>query len=86
MNSISHAGAFHEFSTVDELIALPMVKAFTDDPTVSHFAQGDGQLLACKTIEGKPVWHLVGALAQPVILPASISGSSQPANHLGESK
>lgn len=75
MNSISHAGACHDFSTVAELLALPMVAKYTDDPAVSHFAQGDGQLLACKTIEGKPVWHLVGALAQPVILPKSICGA-----------
>lgn len=86
MNHITHNGQSFDFETVPELLALPLVKAFTDDPAVSHFAQGDGRLLACKTIEGKPVWHLVGALAQPVILPASISGSSQPANHLGESK
>lgn len=74
MNSISHAGASHDFPTVAELLALPMVRKYTDDLAVSHFAQGDGHLLACKTIEGKPVWHLVGALAQPVILPASICG------------
>lgn len=74
MNSIAHDGQSHEFATTDELLSLPLVKQYTDDPAVIRLGQGDGQLVAVKLIEDTPVFHVIGTLAQPVVLPKTITG------------
>lgn len=66
MNTLTHNGESFDFETVAELLALPRVNKFRCDPAVSHFSQGNGQLLAFKLIDG--------TLATPVILPQSITG------------
>lgn len=82
MNSISHAGASHEFSTVDELLALPMVAKFLNDPQFKYWAY-DG--LTIYAVDRTPIMHLVGIVKERVVLPLKLQ-ASQPANHLGESK
>lgn len=77
MNSITHNGISHDFATVDELLALPIVRAFTEDPAVSHLAQGDGCLVAYRLIDKTPVMCVVGRLAAHVVLPARITGLGQ---------
>lgn len=77
MNSIISNGISHDFASIDELLALPIVRAFTEDPTVSHLAQGDGCLVAYKLIDKTPVMCVVGRLAAHVVLPATITGLSQ---------
>lgn len=74
VNRISHNGQTHEFSTTAEFLALPIMRKFTDDPAVSHLAQGGNQLQAIKLIEGTPVMHVIGTLAEPVVLPKTLQG------------
>lgn len=80
MNTITHAGESFAFATVVELETTPLVRKFLDDLDVCDFAQGNGQLLACKLIERKPVWHLVGHLKDPVVLPKSMQGARRDDN------
>jgi hypothetical protein len=72
MNSLTHDGQSYEFSTADELLALPIVRKYTSDPAVSKLGYNRDCLAAF--VGNPPIEHIIGRLKEPVMLPASISG------------
>lgn len=72
MNTLTHAGESHEFSTTAELLALPHVRRFLDDPKFSHWAY-DG--LTIYAVDSRPVMHLVGVTRERVVLPRKLQAS-----------
>ena len=71
MNTLTHSTGSHAFAAVTELLALPLVRAFTD--RVTHLAYGDKTLLA---FNGKYM-SVVGRFAEPVRLPREVARTSQ---------
>lgn len=70
MNTLLHAGQSHPFATADELLALPIVRKYVEDPQVGYLGFDQRNLVA---FVGKPaVMHLIGTLERPVVLPKSI--------------
>lgn len=73
MNSISRNGKTYDFTTTEELLTLPLVTKFTDHPAFIRLGTDGKTLVAYECV---PVMRVIGHLAQPVILPKTIQGSS----------
>lgn len=71
MNTITKDGASHPFATVADLLALPMVAKYVNDPQFQHWAY-DG--LTIYAVDSRPIAHLVGIVAERVVLPRTLQG------------
>lgn len=75
MNSITKDGQVHPFVAVADLLALPMVAKYLNDPRFQHWAY-DG--LTIYAVDSSPVAHLVGIVQERVILPRTLQGRKNP--------
>lgn len=71
MNTISHDGQSFAFATVSELLALPVVRKFLEDPQFQDWAYDCFTIYA---VDSTPIMHLVGVVKERVVLPKSICG------------
>lgn len=66
MNAITHEGVAHPFSTVAELLALASKLTRT---VITHLYRGGLTLVG---YDARPVMHIIGTLAEPVIVPTKL--------------
>lgn len=72
VNSISRNGKTYDFATTEELLAMPLVTAFTSDPKFIRIGTDGKNLVAIECI---PVMRVIGQLAEPIIFPKTIDKS-----------
>lgn len=77
MNAITCRGESHDFATVADLLALPSVAKFLDDPQFDYWLYDGFTIYA---VDKHPIKHLVGIVKERVVLPPTLKGG-RPVNH-----